>query len=176
MIVVAAVWGPSLFHIIVVIGLTTWPMTARVIRSEVKTLRERTHIKRLETLGASHPRVVGRHVLPHLAPLIVANTVLTIAAAVFAETALSFLGLGDPSSISWGKLIENAFQRTALSAGAWWVFVPPGVCVAAVVLACTLVGQGLDDALNPRLRTMHLSGMRFKRLVLPERESGPVDE
>jgi peptide/nickel transport system permease protein len=162
MIVVAAIWGPSLFHIIVVIGILLWTGTARVIRAQVLSVRERVYVKRTRALGAGHTRIVMRHIVPQVAPLLVANTVLTIAVAVFDETALSFLGLGDPSQISLGKLIENAFERAAISAGAWWAIVPPGVLVALIILACTLVGGSLEDALNPRLRVAHLGARTFK--------------
>src|SRR3954451_4831367 len=93
MIVVAAIWGPSITHIIVVIGLLLWAGTARVIRAQVKSVRERVYVQRARSLGAGHPRTVVRHVLPQIAPLLIANTVLTIAVAVFDETALAFLGL-----------------------------------------------------------------------------------
>jgi peptide/nickel transport system permease protein len=162
MIVVAAIWGPSLFHIIIVIGILLWTGTARVIRAQVLSVRERAYVKRTRALGAGHFRIVMRHVLPQVAPLLIANTVLTIAVAVFDETALSFLGLSDPSRISLGKLIENAFQRAAISAGAWWAIVPPGVLVALIILACSLLGGAVEDALNPRLRVAHLSARTFR--------------
>jgi peptide/nickel transport system permease protein len=162
MIIVAAIWGPSLFHIVIVIGILLWTSTARVIRAQVKSVRERVYVKRARSLGASHTRVVFRHVLPQVAPLLIANTVLTIAVAIFDETALSFLGLGDPSRISLGKVIENAFQRAAISTGAWWAIVPPGALVAVIILACSLFGGALEDALNPRLRVAHLSARSFR--------------
>jgi peptide/nickel transport system permease protein len=162
MIVVAAIWGPSLFHIVIVIGILLWTGTARVIRAQVKSVRERVYVKRARALGAGHARIVLRHVLPQVAPLLIANTVLTVAVAVFDETALSFLGLGDPSRISLGKVIENAFQRAAISSGAWWAIVPPGALVALVILGCSLVGQALEDALNPRLRVAHLGARTFR--------------
>lgn len=162
MIIVAAIWGPSLFHIVIVIGILLWTSTARVIRAQVKSVRERVYVKRARSLGASHTRVVFRHVLPQVAPLLIANTVLTIAVAIFDETALSFLGLGDPSRISLGKVIENAFQRAAISTGAWWAIVPPGALVAVIILACSLLGGALEDALNPRLRVAHLSARSFR--------------
>jgi len=162
MIVVAAIWGPSLFHIVIVIGILLWTSTARVIRAQVKSVRERVYVKRARALGAGHARIVFRHVLPQVAPLLIANTVLTIAVAIFDETALSFLGLGDPSRISLGKVIENAFQRAAISTGAWWAIVPPGALVAVIILSCSLVGGAIEDALNPRLRVAHLSARSFR--------------
>jgi len=162
MIVVAAIWGPSLFHIVIVIGILLWTSTARVIRAQVKSVRERVYVKRARSLGAGHARIVFRHVLPQVAPLLIANTVLTIAVAIFDETALAFLGLGDPSRTSLGKMIENAFQRAAISSGAWWAIVPPGALVAIVILSCSLIGGALEDALNPRLRVAHISARTFR--------------
>jgi peptide/nickel transport system permease protein len=162
MIVVAAIWGPSLSHIIIVIGVLLWTGTARVLRAQVKSVRERTYVKRARALGAAHTRIVLRHVLPQVAPLLIANTVLTIAVAIFDETALAFLGLGGPSRISLGKVIENAFERAAISSGAWWAIVPPGALVAVIILSCSLIGGALEDALNPRLRVAHLGARTFK--------------
>ena len=162
MIVVAAIWGPSLFHIIIVIGILLWTSTARVIRAQVKSVRERVYVKRTRALGAGHTRIVLRHVLPQVAPLLIANTVLTVAVAIFDETALSFLGLGDPSTTSLGTVIENAFQRAAISSGAWWAIVWPGALVTLIILGCSLVGGALEDALNPRLRVAHLSARTFR--------------
>ena len=162
MIVVAAIWGPSLFHIIIVIGILLWTSTARVIRAQVKSVRERVYVKRARSLGAGHGRIIVRHVLPQVAPLLIANTVLTIAVAIFDETALAFLGLGDPSRISLGKMIENAFQRAAISTGAWWAIVPPGALVAVIILGCSLLGGTIEDALNPRLRVARLSARSFR--------------
>jgi peptide/nickel transport system permease protein len=174
MIVVAAIWGPSLFHIIIVIGILLWTSTARVIRAQVKSVRERVYVKRVHSLGAGHFRIVMRHVLPQVAPLLIASTVLTIAVAIFDETALAFLGLGDPSSISLGKMIENAFQRAAISTGAWWAIVPPGALVAIIILSCSLIGGAIEDALNPRLRVAHLSARTFRLRPLVGRGKAAV--
>jgi peptide/nickel transport system permease protein len=162
MIVVAAIWGPSLFHIIIVIGILLWTSTARVIRAQVKSVRERVYVKRTRALGAGHTRIVLRHVLPQVGPLLIANTVLTVAVAIFDETALSFLGLGDPSTTSLGQVIEHAFDRAAISSGAWWAIVPPGALVALIILGCSLTGGALEDALNPRLRVAHLGARSFR--------------
>ncbi len=167
MIIIAAVWGPSLWHIIFVIGLLLWTGTARIIRSQVKSVKERVYVRRARSVGASHTRIIFRHVLPQVAPLLVANTVLTIAVAIFDETALAFLGLSDPTAITWGTMIEHAFDRTAISAGAWWAIVPPGIAVSLVIMACSLLGQAIEDATNPRLRVAHLSIRGFR--ILPRR-------
>jgi peptide/nickel transport system permease protein len=162
MIVAAAVFGQSLRNIIVIIGLIYWTTTARVIRAQVASLRQRAYVRRAEALGASHVRVLWSHIVPHVMPLLIANAVLMIANAIFAETYISFLGLGDPSTISWGKMIESSLQGGAIFYHAWWSILPPGLAVTAIVLACTMAGQGMEDALNPRLRVGHLATRRFR--------------
>lgn len=162
MIVVAALFGRSLTNIVLIIGLIYWTSTARIIRSQVKSLRERVYVKRARAVGAGNLRIIVRHILPQVAPLLIANTVLLIALAIFAETFITFLGLGDPSLLSWGRLIENAFKDDAVLNEAWWAIVPPGVCVTLLILACTMIGQSMEEALNPRLRVGHLSVRRFR--------------
>jgi peptide/nickel transport system permease protein len=168
MIAVAAVWGASLLHVILVIGLLSWTRTARLLRAQTQTLRQRGFVKRTRSLGASHTRTLTRHVIPHLAPLLIACTVLTIAEAVFAEAALAFLGLASPTAPSWGRMIATAFERTAISYGAWWAIVPPGLCITLVVIGCNSIGLAIEEALNPRLRAAHLSRASFR--VIPKGE------
>jgi peptide/nickel transport system permease protein len=168
-IIIAAVWGASLSHLILVIAILLWTTTARIVRAQVKSVRERVYVKRSRSLGAGNARIIFRHVIPQIAPLLVANTVLTVAVAIFDETALSFLGLGDPSTHSWGQIIEFAFLRTAISSGAWWAIVPAGLCVAIVIMACFWFGQAIEDALNPRLKVSYVSPRGF-RLRLPTTE------
>jgi peptide/nickel transport system permease protein len=170
MIVAAALFGRSLTNIILIIGVIYWTTTARLIRAQVTSVRERVYVKRSRALGAGNTRLVSKHILPQVAPLLIANTVLLVAYAIFAETFITFLGLGDPSLISWGRLIENAFTDDALLNDAWWAIIPPGVCVACVVLACTMVGMATEDSLNPRLSVGHLSVRRFGLRPVPRRE------
>ena len=162
MIIVAALFGRSLTNIILIIGIIYWTSTARLIRAQTKSVRERTYVKRARALGAGNQRLIGKHVLPQVMPLLIANTVITVAIAIFAETYITFLGLGDPELTSWGKLIQNAFTGDAVLNNAWWAIVPPGVCVTLVILACTMVGMAGEDALNPRLRVGHLAVRRFR--------------
>jgi peptide/nickel transport system permease protein len=169
MIVLAAVFGPSLRNIILVIGLLRWTSTARVLRAQVRSVRERTFVKRARAMGAGDLYILRRHVLPQVGTLLMANTVLTIAIAIFSETSLSFLGLGDPTAVSWGTMLHFAFSSAAISSGAWWFVVPPGVAVILVVLACSLLGQAIEDSLNPRLAVSHLATRRFRlRRVVPQ--------
>jgi peptide/nickel transport system permease protein len=151
-IVLAAIFGQSLGIIILVIGLTGWPPVARIVRSQVLSLRERQFVARIRSLGASHLRTIWIHILPNVAPLIFANTVLVIAGCILAEATLAFLGLGDPVHVSWGTMLHFAFVSGAVGRGAWWYFLPPGLGIVMVVLGFTLAGHVLDRILNPRLR------------------------
>jgi peptide/nickel transport system permease protein len=151
-IVLASILGRSLFNIILVIGITSWPGTARLVRAQALSVKERPYVERARALGASDWHLITRHILPNVFPLIFANTILVVAIAILSETTLSFLGLGDPLRISWGTILEFAFQGGAASKGAWWWLLPPGVGIVLVVLAFTMCGYALDEILNPRLR------------------------
>ena len=151
-IVLGAILGRSLFVIALVIGLVTWAGTARVVRAQVLALKERPYVERARALGASNRQIIARHILPNVFPLIFANTILVVAVAILTETTLSFLGLGDPFSVSWGSILESAYAEGAISLGAWWYLVPPGVCVVLVVLGFTMCGYAFDEILDPRLR------------------------
>jgi peptide/nickel transport system permease protein len=148
----AAVLGPSIENIILVIGITSWPATARLVRAQVLTVKQRLYVDRSRALGATNLHLMGRHIGPNVAPLILANTTLTVPVAILSETTLSFLGLGDPSRPSWGKMLQDAFANGALSQHAWWYYVPPGLGVMLVVLAFVLCGHALEEILDPRLR------------------------
>jgi peptide/nickel transport system permease protein len=150
-IVLATVLGASLVNVIVVIGVTSWPATARLVRAQTLTVESRPYVDRSRALGGGDWHVMTRHVLPSVMPLVLANTTLTVAVAITSETTLSFLGLGDQFSTSWGTVLERAFANGAISQGAWWYLAPPGLCVVLVVLAFTLVGRALETVLDPRL-------------------------
>ena len=151
-LILATILGRGLFNISLVIGVTSWPATALLIRAQALSIRERPYLERARVLGAGRWHQITRHALPNVMPMVFANTTLTVAAAILTETTLSFLGLGDPTRVSWGTMLDNAFSVGAITTGAWWYIVPPGVCVVLVVLAFTLVGQALEDVFNPRLR------------------------
>lgn len=151
-IVLASILGQSLFNTILVIGITSWAGTARLVRADTLSVKQRPYVERARALGASNWHLVTRHILPNVMPVIFANTVLTVALSILAETTLALLGLGDPSSISWGTIIFDAFDAGALSAGFWWWLIPPGVCICLVTLAFTMCGYALDEVLNPRIR------------------------
>jgi peptide/nickel transport system permease protein len=152
MIVLARLLDPSLGVLILVIGLTSWAGTGRIVRAQVLTLRERAFVERARALGAKDRYIIKTHILPNTLPLIFANTVLIVAVAILSEAALSFLGLGDPTQISWGTMLENAFEAGAPSAEAWWYVIPPGLCITTLVLAVALLGYLFEEYINPRLR------------------------
>jgi peptide/nickel transport system permease protein len=152
-IVLATVLGRGLFNIVIVIGVTSWPGTALLIRSQTLSIKERAYVERAQAIGAGRWHQLGRHVLPNVMPMVFANTTLTVAIAILSETTLSFLGLGDPTHVSWGTMLDGAYQTGAITTGCWWYVIPPGICVVLVVLAFTLVGQALEEIFNPRLRS-----------------------
>jgi peptide/nickel transport system permease protein len=178
MLVIIAVMGRGLLNIILVIGLLGWTYTARLVRSQVLTVKERQFILRARSIGASNWRIILRYIVPLVLPLIIAQAVLDISVAILAESSLAFLGLGDPTLISWGTMLNFAFER-AVSRQAWWFLLPPGFAIVWVSLSLILIGNTLDQIVNPRLRSHHLFDPR--RMVAlfvggtPEPES-PVPE
>ena len=152
MIAMGAIFGQNLLIIILVIGLLSWPRTARIVRSQTLSLRQRQYVARAKSLGASDARIIRRNVAPHVMQLIVANTILVVAGCILAEATLSFIGLGDPDRISWGSMLHFAFVSGAVGLGAWWYFMPPGLGILVVVLGFTLVGHSFERIANPRLK------------------------
>lgn len=150
-IVLASVLGRSVWNIIFVIGITSWPATARLVRAQVLTVKQRLFVDRARSLGASGMHIVNRHILPNVSGLIVANATLAVPISILTETTLAFLGLGDPTTASWGKTLEEAFVNGAMTRNAWWYFLPAGLGILAVVLAFTLIGRTLEEIANPRL-------------------------
>ncbi|MEI8056158.1 MAG: ABC transporter permease [Actinomycetes bacterium] len=152
MIALGAIFGQNLLIIILVIGFLSWPRTARIVRSQTLSLRQRQYVARAKSLGASDFRIIRKNIAPHVMQLIVANTILVVAGCILAEATLSFIGLGDPDRISWGSMLHFAFVSGAIGRGAWWYFLPPGLGILLVVLAFTLVGHAFERIDNPRLR------------------------
>jgi peptide/nickel transport system permease protein len=160
MLVIIAVWGRGLFNIILVIGLLGWTYTARLVRSQTLSIKERQFILRTKSIGASNTRIILRHILPQVLPLIVAQTVLDISASILVESSLSFLGLGDPNLVSWGSMLNFALDRGAVSRQAWWFLLPPGFAILWVTLSLILIGNGLEEIVNPRIKSHHLFDAR----------------
>ncbi len=159
MLVIISVWGRGLWKIILVISVLYWTYTARLVRSQVLSIKERQFVLRAHALGASDFRIIVQHILPQVMPLIIAQAVLDISSSIIAESTLSFLGLGDPTLISWGMMLNFAFER-AISRMAWWFLLPPGIMIVWVSLAIILIGTALEDIVNPRLKTHHLFNPR----------------
>ena len=152
MMVLAAILGTSIWNIIFVIGITSWASTARVVRSQTLSVKERQFVERTVSLGAGSWHIMIRHILPNVFPLIFANTVLVAATAIVTETTLSFLGLGDPTQASWGMMLHYAFESGAASSNAYWYYLPPGLCVVLVVLSFALMGYAFDEIMNPKFK------------------------
>ena len=150
-IVLALLLGRSPTIMALVIGGTFWAGGSRLIRAQVLSLRERGYVERATALGASSRHIITRHVLPGVAPLIIANASLIVPGAILAESTLAFLGLGDRFSPSWGKVLDGAQRSGALTLNAWWYYLPPGLCIIGIVLAFTLVGNALERIFDPRL-------------------------
>ncbi len=144
--------GTIMMAVIAAIALTAWPSVARLIRSAVIRLKEEPYIEAALAVGASHTRVMFRHILPNVTPLIIVEVITVTAIAMLTEASLAFLGLGDPTAKSWGMIIHYAMERNALFLGLWWWFIPPGLMISIAVLSVMLIGLGLEEYLNPRLR------------------------
>lgn len=156
MIVLIAILGRGLWLLILVLGVLSWTGTARVVRSQTLSVRERKFVQRARAIGGGNFYIVRRHIFPLVFPLMMVNGVLVISAAILNESTLSFLGLGDPTRLSWGQMLNFAFTRGAMSSGAWWALVAPGVAIIWVVLGLTYLGNGLERIFNPKLETHHL--------------------
>lgn len=156
-IVIIAMTSPNLTNIILVIGLLGWQGTARLVRSQTLAVKERKFVMRARAIGSGNLHIIRRHIFPLVFPLMAANTVLVLSLAILQESTLAFLGLGDPTMLSWGQMLSFAWNRSAVSAGAWWALIPPGLGIVWVVLAGTLLGNGLEQIFNPRLEVHHLS-------------------
>ncbi|MEU3188743.1 ABC transporter permease [Streptomyces sp. NPDC006923] len=150
-IVLATVMSRSVWTVILAIGVTSWPTTARLVRAQTIAVESRPYIERARALGGGHGHIMTRHVLPNVMPLVLAQTTLGISNAILTEATLAFLGLGDPTVISWGGMLQDAREAGAVSSGHWWYLAPPGIAIALVALAFTLCGRAIEAVLNPKL-------------------------
>ncbi len=153
-IVLNTVLGRGVDKTILALGLTLWPGTSRILRAQVLSVKQRPFMERAKALGAGNTHQMIKHTLPNIMPLVLANTTLTVASAILSESALAFLGLGDPSltATSWGTMLDGAFTSGAISVGAWTYLLAPGIAIVLVVLAFTWCGNALEKVLNPRLQ------------------------
>ncbi|MFD3687399.1 ABC transporter permease [Nocardiopsis sp. NPDC058631] len=151
-VALAAVLPRGTGTIIIAIGLTVWPATARLVRAQTLAVEARPYVERARALGGGHAHVMAWHVLPNVMPVVLAQTTLLVATSIIAESTLAFLGVGDPTTVSWGGILEAARTAGAISSGIWWYMIPPGLAIAVVALAFTLCGRALESVINPRLR------------------------
>lgn len=148
LVVVMSIVGSNLWTIILAIGLVSWPTIARLVRAEVRAVREREYAVAARGMGFGHLRLIALHIMPNvLSPIILTGSIM-VASAILTESALSFMGLGDPNAVSWGSMIGEGRQYLR---SAWYVAALPGLCIFFTVLGFNLLGDGLSDALNPRL-------------------------
>jgi len=156
MLILAALIGRSVWNIIFVIAVTGWTGTARMVRSQTLSIKERPYIEAARSVGARDGHILVRHILPNVLPLVFANAIVGIVDAILAESGLSFLGLGDPTNPSWGLILKYANEAGALATGRWWFIIPPGVCIMLVAIGFAFSSYSLDQILNPRLRKRRL--------------------
>ena len=153
MILLAAYLGPSFWNIIIVIGILVWARPARVIRSQVLSVKSLDYVEAALAMGSLPLRVMLRHILPAVLPLALAQFILAASNAILIEASLSFLGLGDPTAKSWGSVLYYAQVRNAFLSGAWvWWVIPPGLLITAATLGFAFTGFALEELLNPRMR------------------------
>ena len=157
LILLMAIIGKSSFLIMILaISLTGWTGTARMVRSTTLSIKERMFVEASKAIGASDSHIIFKHILPNVSPLIMATTIYQVAGAMMSEASLAFLGLGDPSQKSWGMILHYAETSGGWYANngypAFWWIIPPGVCIALTVASLTLIGQTMEEIVNPRLR------------------------
>ncbi len=146
--------GPSVTKITIVIGITGWAGTARIVRTQVLSVKERAFIERARSIGAGEFHIVAKHIFPNVFPLIFANAILVVALAILSESALSFLGLGTPANVdvTWGNMLQDALSAQAMDNGFYLWVVMPGLCIVFLVMGFTFIGYALDEIFNPKLR------------------------
>lgn len=154
MILLASILGQGYINIVITIAVFSWPGIARMIRAQVLSLKERGYVEAARALGASNRRIMFKHILPQLLPLLVAFVLMRVGGAMIAEASLSFLGLGDPSKKSWGAIIYWARNSGAISSGLWWWITAPGIMITITVLGFTQIGYAIEEYINPRLKQM----------------------
>jgi len=151
-VVLTGFLGASTWNIVLAVALLLWPNSARVIRAQVLSVRERTYIEAARVTGARPWRILFIHVAPNILPLSFIYGSIAIGWAIITEAGISFLGFGDSTSVSWGYMLQDAFSSQALSRGQYHWFVPPGVCIMLIVVAGFFVSRGYEEVFIPKLR------------------------
>lgn len=152
LLILASILGMRFSNIIIILGLTGWTGTARLVRSLTLSIKQRNYVERARAIGASDGYIMWKHILPNVFPLIFSNIILLVQNAIISESTLAFLGVGDPTIPTWGQLLRTARIQGAITTGSWWIFVPPGVCLVLLASSFVFIGYGFDEILNPRLR------------------------
>jgi peptide/nickel transport system permease protein len=148
-ILVASMFGGSIWNVMYIIGLTSWPGTARQIRAQFLSLKERPFVEAAHSIGAGSFHIIFREILPNAIFPAIVTLSFRVGQAILTESSLSFLGLGDPNNVSWGWMLHDAMQGFTV---AWWLPLFPGLIITIIVIAFNQIGDGLNDALNPRLK------------------------
>ena len=151
-IVLAAFLKPNVWNVVIGVSVLLWPNTGRIVRSQVLTLRERSYVEAAKVSGASHLKILFSHIAPNVLPISFLYGSIVIGWAIFTEASVSFLGFGPSDSVSWGYMLQDAFVSQALSRGAYYWFVPSGLCIMLVVTAGFFISRGYEELLFPKLR------------------------
>jgi peptide/nickel transport system permease protein len=162
-VILADVKASGLVPLIVIIALTSWAAAARVLRAQTLSVRNREYVLAARASGERAWRIVFVEILPNELPIIVSNFIFAVIFAILTQAALAFIGLGDPTLLTWGNMLNIAYNDEALSVGAWWWFIPPGLCIALLGMGLALINFSLDELLNPRLRVYRGTGSGRKR-------------
>ena len=162
-VISAYVKGSSILPTIAIIAFTSWAASARVLRAQTLSIRERDYVLASRVSGERAWRIVLVEILPNVLPIIVSQFIFGVVFAILTQAGLAFLGLEDPSILTWGNMLYFAQNDEALSSGAWWWFVPPGLCIAVLGAGLALINFGLDEVLNPRLRTVRVKKSGTKK-------------
>ena len=152
LLILVAFFGPSVWYLILIVAIFWWLGLSRMIRSQVLSIREMPFIECAIASGASKPYIMFRHIIPNVLPLALADFVLTVPGAVMLEAALSFIGFGDPTTPTWGRMLNRAWTWGAFANEKWWTYVPPGLAIIFLCLTFVFIGHALDEVVNPRLR------------------------
>ncbi len=158
LLILASLFGQfNIWIIVFIIAIMRWPAVARVIRSQTLSLKHRPFIEASRVAGASHVRIIFRHIMPNVLPLAFLYMTFRVTAAILVEAALSFLGFGDPSQVSWGMMLQWVWKSGHMFQAPYWL-IPPGLCISLLTLAFYMLGRAMDEVLDPRLRKEGQSG------------------
>ena len=150
-LILVSLLGPGVENVILAIVLITWRNSSRVIRAQVLSLKTRTFVEAVKLSGASHPRILYRHIAPNVIPVSLIYVSTSMAGAIMSESSISFLGLGDPMQVSWGRILYTCYQSQSMFIAPWWIL-PPGIAITLLVLSGYMMGRAFEEIANPKLR------------------------